>query len=186
MVNFIGFLAASSPPLDAPGNSLLRPEKGQILWRFPRRQTLTRISATLQAALWWHLNPRRDICVSGGCCSRKQQTKEKTRNEKLLSLYMTLPNTYFYSIIALPFCIFFFFKSMFNKTLMWAGFFFCCFLLWKPILLSMENRSFNSSPVCSEIVSFIFGIRRKTILKSKFTPIKLNLIEKRQRHSLTS
>lgn len=60
------------------------------------------------------------------------------------------------------------------------------FLLWKPILLSMESHSFNSSPVCSEIVSFIFGIRRKTTLKPKFTPIKLNLIEKRQRHSLTS
>lgn len=139
----------------------------------------------------WHLNPQRDICVWGGeeafvfhlFFSKQAKKKKKKRNEKLLSLYITLPNTYFYSIIALPSCIFFFFfLNLFQKTLMWVFY----FLFWKTILLSMESHSFNSSPVCSEIVSFIFGIRRKTILKSKFTPIKLNLIEKRQRHSLTS
>lgn len=136
---------------------------------------------------WWHLNPQRDICVWGGICvslvfQQTSQEKKKKRNEKLLSLCITLPNTYFYSIIALPSCIFFFSLNLFQKTLMWVFY----FLFWKTILLSMESHSFNSSPVCSEIVSFIFGIRRKTILKSKFTPIKLNLIEKRQRHSLTS
>lgn len=45
---------------------------------------------------------------------------KKTWNEKLLSLYITLPNTYFCCIIALPSCIYFFFPNLYlKKTLMW-------------------------------------------------------------------
>lgn len=185
--NFTGFLQASSPPLDAPGNSYWDYRRDSSCESSHTGQTLSPISGTLWSVPWWHLNPWGDICVWVDWRSRKKQTanKEKPWNEKLLSLHITLPNTYFYSIIALPSCIFIFFFNPCFKNL-WCGFFFFNFLLWKPILLSMESHSFNSSPVCSEIVSFLFGIRRKTTLKPKFTPIKLNIIAKRQRHSLTS
>lgn len=45
-----------------------------------------------------------EVAVQG----KNSKQRKKTWNEKLLSLYVTLPNTYFYSIISLPSCIFFF------------------------------------------------------------------------------
>lgn len=60
-----------------------------------------------------------EVAVQG----KNSKQRKKTWNEKLLSLYVTLPNTYFYSIISLPSCIFFF-KSVFQKTLMWFFFIF--------------------------------------------------------------
>jgi len=53
-----------------------------------------------------------EVAVHG---KNKQQTKEKTWNEKLLSLYITLPDTNFYSIIALLSCISFVFNLCFKK-----------------------------------------------------------------------